>query len=108
MTQATEKQVAVAVLKILAGTPGREASLDVLKGELPKHFPNDSRHGAISFRKSDPTDSVPAFSRTIAWSLHRTVDGRLRQTANDSSKLRSDPEARRIGRRCAKMRAVRA
>lgn len=42
MAQITEKEVGVAVLQILAGQPSGEASLDVLKTELPKRFPNDS------------------------------------------------------------------
>jgi hypothetical protein len=41
MAQITEKEVEVAVLQILAGQPSGEASLDVLKVELPKRFPND-------------------------------------------------------------------
>jgi hypothetical protein len=41
MTQITEREVAVAVLQILAGQPSGEASLDVLKVELAKRFPEN-------------------------------------------------------------------
>jgi hypothetical protein len=42
MAQITEKEIEVAVLQILSGQPNGEASIEVLKVELPKRFPNDS------------------------------------------------------------------
>ena len=59
MTEITEKQVGVAVLKILAGTPGLEASLDVLKVELPKHFPNDPISWGEQLQKIKSHDTSP-------------------------------------------------
>jgi Mrr N-terminal domain len=38
MPRVSEKSVGIAVLKILAGRPNGEATVEVLKAELPKHI----------------------------------------------------------------------
>ncbi len=59
MTSITERQVEVAILKILAGRPNREASMDVLKVELPKHFPNNPTSWDDQLRNIKSHDTSP-------------------------------------------------
>ena len=59
MAQITEKEVEVAVLQILAGQPSGEASLDVLKVELPKRFPNDPMSWAQQLQTIKSHDTYP-------------------------------------------------
>lgn len=59
MTQITEKEVGVAVLQILAAQPSGEASMDVLKVELPKRFPTSPVSWDEQLRNIKAHDSYP-------------------------------------------------
>jgi hypothetical protein len=59
MAQITEKEVEVAVLQILAMQPSGEASLDVLKMELPKRFPNNPTKWDEQLRNIKTHDTYP-------------------------------------------------
>ncbi|MGZ3409644.1 MAG: hypothetical protein ACXWKC_14095 [Xanthobacteraceae bacterium] len=59
MAQITEKEVAVAVLQILTTQPGGEASMDVLKMELPKRFPNSAMSWDEQLRNIKSHDTYP-------------------------------------------------
>lgn len=59
MTQITEKEVGVAVLQILAMQPAGEASMDVLKAELPKRFPDNPMSWDEQLRNIKSHDNYP-------------------------------------------------
>ena len=59
MAQITEKEVEVAVLQILARQPSGEASLDVLKVELPKRFPSEPISWDQQLRTIKSHDTYP-------------------------------------------------
>ena len=59
MAQITEKEVEVAVLQILAGQPSGEASLDVLKVELPKRSRTIRYRGPQQLQTIKSHDTYP-------------------------------------------------